>query len=69
MSVNTRKAGIIVLGVGFVLAGLMILLWLVGFVVHIGGGLIHLLLVLALLLAGVSAVTGVILIALGKSSK
>ena len=32
--------------------------WLIGFVVHIGGGLIHLLLVIALILIVVNLLTG-----------
>ena len=38
--------------------GILLLLWLIGFVVHIGGGLIHLLLVIALIVFVVQLITG-----------
>ncbi|HKD74051.1 MAG TPA: lmo0937 family membrane protein [Ktedonobacterales bacterium] len=34
------------------------MLWLIGFLVHIGGGLIHLLLVIALIILIINLVTG-----------
>jgi hypothetical protein len=36
----------------------LFVLWLIGFAVHIGGGLIHLLLVIALILIVVNLLTG-----------
>jgi hypothetical protein len=36
----------------------MIVLWLLGFTMHVGGGLIHLLLVIALVLLVVNLLTG-----------
>jgi hypothetical protein len=36
----------------------LFVLWLIGFAVHIGGGLIHLLLVVALILVVVNLLTG-----------
>lgn len=36
----------------------LFVLWLIGFAVHIGGGLIHLLLVVALILLVVNLLTG-----------
>jgi hypothetical protein len=36
----------------------LVVLWLLGFTIHIGGGLIHLLLVIALILIVVNLVTG-----------
>ena len=36
----------------------LFVLWLIGFAVHIGGGLIHLLLVIALILVVYNLVTG-----------
>ncbi len=33
----------------FTIVGILLVLWLLGFVAHIGGGLIHLLLVIALI--------------------
>lgn len=32
------------------LAGILVILWLLGFVLHIGGGLIHILIVIAVIL-------------------
>jgi hypothetical protein len=40
------------------LIGILLLLWLIGLVAHIGGGLIHLLLVVALIVFVVRLVTG-----------
>ena len=37
---------------------ILFVLWLIGFVVHIGGGLIHLLLVVALVLVVFNLLTG-----------
>ncbi|MEO7202107.1 MAG: lmo0937 family membrane protein [Candidatus Tumulicola sp.] len=37
---------------------ILVVLWLVGFLVHIGGGLIHLLLVIAVILVVVNLLTG-----------
>lgn len=37
---------------------ILFVLWLIGFAVHIGGGLIHLLLVIALILFVVNLLTG-----------
>jgi len=36
----------------------LFVLWLIGFVIHIGGGLIHLLLVIAVILIIVNLLTG-----------
>ena len=40
------------------LIGLMLLFWLIGLVAHIGGGLIHLLLVVALIVFVIQFITG-----------
>ena len=40
------------------LVGLLVLFWILGFVGHVGGGLIHLLLVIAVVLAIINFVTG-----------
>ncbi|MBV9104345.1 MAG: lmo0937 family membrane protein [Candidatus Eremiobacteraeota bacterium] len=37
---------------------ILFVLWLIGFVVHFGGGLIHLLLVIAVILIIVNLITG-----------
>ncbi|MCA1592416.1 MAG: DUF5670 family protein [Acidobacteria bacterium] len=59
------KAGLIVLVGTFGLVGVMLLLWMVGLVAGIGGGLIHLLLVLSILLVPAGLVAGVVLIIIG----
>ena len=38
--------------------GVLVLLWLLGFIGHVGGGLIHLLLVIALIVVVVNLLTG-----------
>lgn len=38
--------------------GILVLLWLVGFLTHVGGGLIHILLVVALVVIVVNLLTG-----------
>lgn len=38
--------------------GILLLLWLIGLIAHIGGGLIHLLLVIALIVFVVRLITG-----------
>ena len=40
------------------LIGLLLLFWLIGLVAHIGGGLIHILLVIALIVFVVQLITG-----------
>lgn len=40
------------------LIGLLVLFWVIGFVAHVGGGLIHLLLVIALVLVVINLITG-----------
>jgi hypothetical protein len=38
--------------------GVLVVLWILGFAIHIGGGLIHLLLVIALILVVYNLMTG-----------
>ncbi len=40
------------------LVGLLVLFWLIGFVAHVGGGLIHLLLVIAIVVAIFNLIAG-----------
>jgi len=40
------------------LVGLLVLFWILGFVGHVGGGLIHLLLVIAIVLAIINFIAG-----------
>ena len=63
-----KNAGIGILIGSVVLAGLSLLLWLVGLVTgFMGGGLVHLLLVFALVLGPAGLVAGVVLIIVGNS--
>jgi hypothetical protein len=55
-----RKKGIAIILGTFALAGLLVVVWLLGLIAHIGGGLIHLLLLLALMITPVGVVVGVI---------
>ena len=63
-----KKAGIIILIASLVGAALMIVVWLLGFLLAIGGGLIHLLLVLALPVGFIGGIVGLVLILLGKKN-
>jgi Family of unknown function (DUF5670) len=45
-------------GILWTIITVLVVLWLVGFLVHIGGGLIHLLLVIAVILVVVNLLTG-----------
>lgn len=42
----------------YTIAVVIVVLWLLGFIAHIGGGLIHLLLVIALILVIYNLITG-----------
>jgi hypothetical protein len=55
-----RKRGIAVILGTLALAALLLVLWLAGLIAHIGGALIHLLLVLALVTVPAGVVIGII---------
>ncbi|MDT7541662.1 MAG: hypothetical protein QOE33_1566 [Acidobacteriota bacterium] len=62
MNLKKRRAGVAII-IGCVgLAGLLMLLWLAGLVMHVGGGLIHLLLLLAMLVGPTGLALGVVLV-------
>jgi hypothetical protein len=61
-----RRTGIKILICSLVGAACLILLWLFGFILSIGGNLIHLLLLFSLLLAVGGGVVGLILIIIDK---
>jgi hypothetical protein len=61
-----RNLGIGILVGTVALAGLLLLVWLLGVVFGVGGGLIHLLLVLAILVAPAGIVAGAVLIFIGS---
>ena len=65
---NVRKAGIIVLVGSAALAGLSLLVWLAGFVTGFtAGGLIHLLLVFAILVGPAGVLIGALLLVVAGS--
>lgn len=61
------KIGLLILvgslGLAIILAGL----WFIGFLVYVGGSLIHLLLVLSLLVGGVGSVIGLVVMLVGNA--
>lgn len=63
-----RNAGIAVLVGSVVTAGILLLVWLVGLVTGVtAGGLIHLLLVLAILVGPAGVIVGVVLLVVAGS--
>jgi len=63
-----RNAGISVLVGSVVVAGLLLLVWLLGLVTGLtAGGLIHLLLVLAILIGPAGVVVGVVLLVVASA--
>ena len=63
-----NKAGLLILGASFLAAAILVVVWLIGFVVHIGGALIHLLLVLAMAIGLFGAIVGIVVLIVGKKS-
>lgn len=45
-------------GILWTIISVLFVLWLLGFLLHVGGGLIHLLLVLAVIMVIINVVTG-----------
>lgn len=64
-----RNTGLRVLIATFGLVGLLIALWLVGFILGIGGNLIHLSLVLAILIAPVGGIVGIVLLIIASTRR
>lgn len=63
-----HKAGLVILVGSIAAAALLLFLWFIGFLVHIGGGLIHLLLVLALVVGGTGCIVGLVVMLAGKKA-
>ena len=61
-----NRAGVIVLILTGALVGLLLAAWVAGLVLGFGGGLIHLLLLLALVLAPPGVVAGIVLLVVGR---
>jgi hypothetical protein len=55
-----NKTGLLVLIGSIVAAAFLLVIWFIGFLLHLGGGLIHLLLVLALVVGGIGTIVGVV---------
>ena len=64
-----RQTGIAVILGSLALGGSMLALWLAGIVFNFGGGLIHLLLIFAPLVAFAGAAVGVVLVLVGGRQK
>ena len=52
------KKGLIAIGISLGVAVLLLVIWIVGFVAHIGGALIHLLLMMAMIIGCIGTVAG-----------
>jgi hypothetical protein len=64
-----KKAGFVTLGVTVAGVALLFVIWLVLMVLHIGGTVIHLLLLLAILLGFIGGLAGIILLVLGRGKQ
>jgi hypothetical protein len=64
VNLKKRHAGVATIVGSVGLAGLLLILWLAGLVMHVGGGLIHLLLLLAMLIGPTGLAVGVVLVLL-----
>lgn len=58
----------ITIGAGIVIAGFLLFVWLIGVIAGIGGSLIHLLFLLALLIGFIGIAAGVAMLFMGKKS-
>lgn len=64
-----RNTGLLVLLATFGLVGLLIILWLAGFIFGVGGNLIHLSLVLAMLIAPIGGIAGIVLLIIATARR
>lgn len=62
MNQKKRRAGVAIIVGSVGLAGLLFVIWLAGFMMHFGGALIHLVLLLAMLLGPTGLAIGVVLV-------
>ena len=63
-----NKTGLLILGGSFVAAAVLLIIWFIGFLTHIGGGLIHLLLILAMFVGFIGFLTGIVVLLVGKKT-
>lgn len=64
-----NKVGLLILVGSLAVAAFLLVVWLIGFLGHIGGGLIHLLLILALLVGGTGFIVGIVVMLVGKKAR
>jgi hypothetical protein len=63
-----NKAGLLILVGSVIAAAVLFVIWFIGFLAHIGGGLIHLLLILAMLVGSIGSIVGIVVLLVGKKS-
>lgn len=64
-----NKVGLLILVGSLAVAAFLLVVWLIGIRGHIGGGLIHLLLILALLVGGTGFIVGIVVMLVGKKAR
>jgi hypothetical protein len=60
------KTGLQILGGSFAAAAFLVVIWFIGFLTHIGGAQIHLLIVLAMALGFIGVAVGTVVLLMGK---
>jgi hypothetical protein len=63
-----NKTGLLILIGSVVSAAVLMVIWFVGFIANIGGSLIHLALLLALLVGSIGGIVGLIVLLVGKKA-
>lgn len=63
-----NKTGLLISGGSLVAAVILLIIWFIGFLTHVGGALIHLLLILAMLIGFIGFVTGIVVLLMGKKT-
>ena len=63
-----NKAGLVILVGSIAAAALLLVVWLIAFLAHLGGSLIHLLLVLALVVGVTGFIVGLVMMLAGKKA-
>ena len=61
-----NKMGLLILGGSIAAAAVLLIIWFIGFLGHIGGGLIHLLLILAMMIGSLGFIVGIVVLLVGK---
>jgi hypothetical protein len=63
-----KKIGVLILCGSIAAAAVLVAIWLIGFLTHIGGALIHLLLVIAVSIGFIGSIVGIVLLVVGKKT-